>query len=437
MNEFCFWGNNTDFYEKVCYTVHNNVKGMAFMEENHKYSKKLKQFRRKINAEAILRAVITGLAAGLGKMAAVLLFGRLVYQELMLQEAGLAAIVLWLAVTVFCYVVLFKPKNKEVLARIDSLGLEERIITMEELKHSDTVMAKKQRQDALEHLEELDSTALGFKVYIKPMLWCLGLAALVVLLFILPFPKPEIDEQAEQNAAEIVIVDEMIATLQGIVKESELSKTSKAELNEIVDALAVSFTPEDSTLTRTAKIATASKRLDLYESGKASEITLQKQQSDGSEAAGEAIKEAEKEQKKLTSVIKKMKNIMGTSIDVLNKVEGTFWTPGGPSSGTSYDVTPLPFEQEPAEEEPQEGMEPGEGEEPPEGMESGEGEGEPPEDMEGEGFGGQTIFDPEQGEVGYGSVYEEYYKEILKALTEQEFSEELRKIIEDYANSLE
>ena len=71
-------------------------------------------------------------------------------------------------------------------------------------------------------------------------------------------------------------------------------------------------------------------------------------------------------------------------------------------------------------------------------MEPGEG-GEPQEGEEGEmnGQGGQTIFDPEQGEVSYGSVYEEYYQEILKALTEQEFSEEIREIIEDYANSLE
>ena len=51
--------------------------------------------------------------------------------------------------------------------------------------------------------------------------------------------------------------------------------------------------------------------------------------------------------------------------------------------------------------------------------------------------GTELIYDPEQGEVGYGSVYEEYYQEILKALTEHEFSEEIREMIEDYANSLE
>ena len=53
------------------------------------------------------------------------------------------------------------------------------------------------------------------------------------------------------------------------------------------------------------------------------------------------------------------------------------------------------------------------------------------------GTGTTEIFDPEQGVVGYGTVYEEYYREILKALTETELSEEIRELIEDYANSLE
>ena len=127
---------------------------------------------------------------------------------------------------------------------------------------------------------------------------------------------------------------------------------------------------------------------------------------------------------------------MGTSIEVLNMVEGTFWTPGGPGSGTSYDVEELPPEEQPEGEEPPEGEQ---GELPPEGMEPGEN-GEPQEGMEGEwngGIGSELIFDPEQGEVSYGVVYEEYYQAILKALTEQEYSEDIRKFIEDYANSLE
>ena len=403
--------------------------------ENNKYKKKIKRFQWRLNIEAGIRAGTVGLAAGFAGMAAILLYGRLCYQKLMITEAGGIAVVLWLVVALLTYFLGFRPKKKEVLARIDAMGLQERVITMEELKEEETVIAKKQRQDTKERLEELDTSGLNIKLYIWPFLCCLGLVAVVAMLILLPLPEKKVDELAEQNALEMELVDEMITALKEIVENSEVKEEHKSELTVIVEALAVSFTPEDSTLTRTAKIATASKRLDMLESAEKSEVALKKQQSDGAEE--EEVEAMEKEQKLLSATVKKMKDTMGTSITVLNKTQGTFWTPGGPSAGTSYDVTPLPFEEPTVEgEEPPEGMEPGEGEEPPEGMEPGEG-GESQEGQEGEGAGGQTIFDPEQGEIGYGSVYEEYYQEILKALTEREFSEDIRKIIEDYANSLE
>ncbi len=407
----------------------------------YEYKKTIRRFQHRLNREAWIRAGSIGGAAGLSAAATVLLYGRVKAGQLLLQPAVIAASVLFLAVLLLSYYMWLKPRKKQILQRIDAMGLEERVITMEELKQQETVMARKQRQDAKEHLAELNASSMQLHLYIKPLLWCLAMVIVVALLALLPFPEPDVDEQAAQNALEMEIVDEMILALKDIVNQSEINELHKSELDEIVDALAMSFTPEDSTLTRTAKIATASKRLDMYASSEQSELTLLKQQADDSEKRQTEIKEAEQEQKLLTSTIKEMKDTMGTSIDVLNNVEGTFWTPEGPSAGTSYDVEPLPTEEEMAEgEAPQEGEEQGEGEEPSEGGEPGEN-GEP-QDGEGEagemnGTGGQLIYDPEQGEVSYGSVYEEYYQEILKALTEQEFSGEIREIIEDYANTLE
>lgn len=402
------------------------------------YKKKIHKFRRKIRLEAGLRAGSIGVSAGLAVMAALLLYGRLSYQTIMLSKAAVAAVVAGLLIALLCYVIRFRPKKKEVLARIDSLGLQERIITMEELKQSDTLIAKKQRQDARTQLEKLENSALGIRFYIWPLVCSLLLAMIACVLIFVPFPEKEEDPLAVQNAKEMAIVDELITALTETVAQSDVLESMKTDLQEIVDALAINFTPEDSTLTRTAKIATASKRLDMYEGEQQNELMLLKQQLDGSEEMKLQVTEATEEQFKLSHVIKKMKDLMGTSIEVLNMVEGTFWAPGGPSSGTSYDVEELPMEEEPPEGENPEEQEPGEGEQPPEGMEPGEN-GEPQEGMEGEfaGMGSETIFDPEQGEVSYGSVYEEYYQAILKALTEREYSEEIREMIEDYANSLE
>ncbi|MBP3568594.1 MAG: hypothetical protein J6K04_05440 [Lachnospiraceae bacterium] len=401
------------------------------------YKKKLRSFRRKLNVEAGIRAGSIGFTVGLAGMLVVLVYGRLAKQELWLLEAGVLAFGLFLITTLLAYFILFRPEKKEVLESIDALGLQERIITMEELRGEETVIAKKQRQDAKEQLAKLTTGNLQIKLYIKPLWCCLGLAVLVVLLAFLPFPKPEVDEQAEQNAMEQQLVDELITALRTCIDSSKVNEENKAELHEIVDALATSFLPEDTTLSRTAKIATASKRLDMLLAAGQSNLTIRKQKSDA-EAAQEEIEAMEKEQKLLEATIKEMKNLMGTSIDVLNKVEGTFWTPGGPPSGTSYDVEPLPFEEpetEPQEgEEPVEGEQSGEGEEPPEGGEPLDGEGET---GELNGAGTEEIFDPEQGIISYGAVYEEYYQEILKALTETELSGEMREMIEDYANSLE
>ena len=406
--------------------------------EEKEFRNQIRRFCRRLNIEAVIRAGSIGLVSGLVVLVAVLLYGRLGYRSILLAEAVTAAFVLFFIAALFFYLVRLRPKKKEVLARVDALGLQERMITMEELKAENTVIAVKQRQDAKAHLEQLDTACMEIKVYIRPLLRCVALTIVAAILVLVPFPKEEVDPLAEQNAQEMQILDDMILVLKNMVSQVDISEKHKADLNEILDALAMSFSPQDSTLTRTAKIATASKRLDMYESAEKADITMKKQMSDDSSEAKAEIKAMEAEQRQLSSLIKKMKDVMGTSIDVLNKVEGTFWTPGGPTSESTPAEEQTPPEENPEEgEEPPEGEEPGDGEEPPEGMEPGDGE--PQEGMEGNmnGTGGQTIFDPELGEVGYGSVYEQYYQEILKALTEQEFSGEIREFIENYSNSLE
>ena len=401
------------------------------------YQKKIHKFRRMLKLEAGIRSGTMGMLVGLGGLVLLLVYGRLFYQKMWLTEGIPIAVGLFFLVTVVCYFALLRPQKKEVLARVDALGLEERIITMEEFKHMDTMMTGKQRKDAMEHLNKLDASDLKLQWNKSSLFGLFGLFVMVVLLMVLPFPKQEASGQTEQDVLEMELVDEMIAALKKVVDSSGVNEKYKTSLMEVVNALAASFTPEDSTLTRTAKIATASKRLDMLAASEQSAVALQKQQSVGTELDETMIDAAQAERKLLNVTIKEMKDIMGTSIDILNKVEGTFWTPGGPSSGTSYDVESLPTEEEsPEGEMPPDGEMTGE--EPPEGGEPTEG-GELQDDMEGEwdGAGGDLIFDPEQGEVGYGTVYEEYYQELLKALTEQELSKEVREMVEDYANSLE
>lgn len=406
--------------------------------KDKEYKKKIRQFRSRMILEAGVHAGMIGVAVGLACSAGILLYGRLRYQALLLTEAWIGAAILGVVVMILCYCFFFYPRKKVVLERIDALGLQERMITMEELKGQDTVLARRQRQDTKEQLSKLNSKGMKLKLYIIPLLVSLCFAALVAVLIVAPFSESPTDELTEKNEQEMQLVDELVTVLYTLIENANITGEHKTGLKEVIEALAVSFTPEDSTLTRTAKIATASRRLELYEAEEQNKVNILKQQADSSEGAQEEARRARTEQIRLAQTVQDMKKLMGTLMDVLNLVEGTFWSPEAPS-GSSFSEG----EEFPPEEEPEDMDQPSEGDEQPddempEGMEGGE-DGEPPEGMEGgvADIQNELIFDPEQGEVSYGVVFEEYYQAILKALTEQEYSEEIRKIIEDYANSLE
>lgn len=61
------------------------------------------------------------------------------------------------AIIVSCisYYKLFKPTEKQLATRIDALGLEERMLTMEELKDDNSYISKLQREDTIKHLETI------------------------------------------------------------------------------------------------------------------------------------------------------------------------------------------------------------------------------------------------------------------------------------------
>lgn len=406
--------------------------------KDKEYRKKIRQLKCRLMLEAGFHAGLIGVAAGLACLAGYLLYGRLRYQKLLLAEAGMWGVIFGVIVLLFCYCFYFHPRKKEVLKRIDALGLQERMITMEELKSEETVLARLQRQDTKEQLSKVKIRSMKLKLYIIPLLCSIGLAMLTAVLVFAPFSNNTQEEITDVNKQEMQLVDELVTVLQELVNRADITEAHKDGLREVIEALAVSFTPEDSTLTRTAKIATASRRLDLYEAEEQNKVNILKQQADTSDGARDEVKKARTEQIRLSQTVQDMKNLMGTLMDVLNLVEGSFWSPEVPSGSNFSEGEELPPEEMDDMEEPSEGEEPQEGEMPPEDMEGGE-EGEPQEGMEGGAadIRNELIYDPEQGEVSYGIVFDEYYQTIIKALTEQEYSEEIRKMIEDYANSLE
>ena len=72
----------------------------------------------------------------------------------------------------------FKPTDKKFAKELDSLGLEQRVITMYEYQDDDSLMAQIQRQNAIEHINKFDGKLL--KLVIPVMLLGFMISACVL-----------------------------------------------------------------------------------------------------------------------------------------------------------------------------------------------------------------------------------------------------------------
>lgn len=87
----------------------------------------------------------------------------------------------------------FKYSEIQLAKRIDDLGLEERVITMTELEGNDSFIAKKQREDTIKALKEVNSDNFKIK-YKKPSIFSGLFTALSVLILSMSFAFPNIRE---------------------------------------------------------------------------------------------------------------------------------------------------------------------------------------------------------------------------------------------------
>ncbi len=114
----------------------------------------LKKARGKLRFEAFVRSVIVAAMAGFFAM-----FVASAYLWLKAEEKYWIAFIVFgavFAVTLpIVYFAKYRPKAKDVAKRIDAMGLEERLITMEELKGEDSFMAVRQRADAIFSLNKI------------------------------------------------------------------------------------------------------------------------------------------------------------------------------------------------------------------------------------------------------------------------------------------
>lgn len=131
----------------------------------------LKDYRTRIAKENWIKALLCGLTTGfcldLVLALVFLFFGvRLFWICIIAFVAGTAV------ATPLFYFKKFKSSTRQVASRVDTLGLEERILTMAQFENDDSYMARRQREDAVSALKTVNESLIKFAVSVPLIVIC-------------------------------------------------------------------------------------------------------------------------------------------------------------------------------------------------------------------------------------------------------------------------
>ena len=115
-----------------------------------------KVYKKRMTLSAVVSSICLGLAAG-GLTAFILALVAFLFSIDMLWVTIGVAIGVAVVVAVLLYLFKFRPTDREIMRRIDRMGLEERAVTMYEYMDETSVIAKLQREDAVKRIESVDN----------------------------------------------------------------------------------------------------------------------------------------------------------------------------------------------------------------------------------------------------------------------------------------
>ena len=151
----------------------------------------LNNFKKKLKKENIIKSLLCSLSVS----ALIFIFSQLFvwFFHLNILISVIPTIISFGISFPLFYYKKFKYSEIQLAKRIDDLGLEERVITMTELEGNDSFIAKKQREDTIKALKEVNSD--NFKIrYKKPSIFSGLFTALAVLILSMSFAFPNIRE---------------------------------------------------------------------------------------------------------------------------------------------------------------------------------------------------------------------------------------------------
>jgi len=135
------------------------------------------KYNRRLVLEGILKSAVIGFTIGLALGAAFALVASLGFnnfatiatvdtavRNMILISLGITLVGTVAAMPIL-YFAFFRSNSKLIAKRVDRLGLEERLITMQELESDDSYLAMVQREDAKEHLAKTSPKRLKIRPF--------------------------------------------------------------------------------------------------------------------------------------------------------------------------------------------------------------------------------------------------------------------------------
>lgn len=151
----------------------------------------LNNFKKKLKKENIIKSLLCSLLVS----ALIFIFFQLFvwFFHLNILISVIPSIISFGVSFPLFYYKKFKYSEVQLAKRIDDLGLEERVITMTELEGNNSFIAKKQKEDTIKALKEVNPD--NFKIrYRKPSIFSGLFTALAVLILSMSFAFPNIRE---------------------------------------------------------------------------------------------------------------------------------------------------------------------------------------------------------------------------------------------------
>lgn len=131
----------------------------------------MKAAKKRLNLEGWIRALLSGgIVALLATFAVSMVFWAIGASKYWIAFIVLGAV--FAAATPIFFFCKYRPDEKTVAKRLDELGLDERVLTMEELKGNDSFMAKRQRTDTVRSLGKVKANLLKIVTSVPLIILC-------------------------------------------------------------------------------------------------------------------------------------------------------------------------------------------------------------------------------------------------------------------------